>query len=202
MHVVLVHGMGRSPLSMAWLYFRLRLAGHRVSAFSYSAARQDFRSCVVHLADFLATKTAGQTYAVIGHSLGTVFLRSVLAEIQHQPTATFLLAPPTRACAMAKLFSAWPLYRLATGECGQLLADEDFMRSLPPAPANSLIFAGISGPRRHWLPNGIAPNDGVLAVAETRLSGIPHFPVRTIHTFIMNHRSVIQAICNSLSKTA
>lgn len=195
MHAILVHGMGRSPLSMAWLGLRLRLAGHSVSYFSYSTAREDFTCCVSRLQKQIQASTQNKKYIVVGHSLGAVLLRVALAVQSHQPSATFLLAPPTQACAIAKYFAHWRLYRWLTGEMGQLLANVDFMRQLPAPPKNAVIFAGCGGPRLRLLPYGVQANDGILAVDETRLPGFDVHVVRTIHTLIMNHRSVVQTIC-------
>ena len=195
MHAILVHGMGRSSLSMAWLGLRLRLARHSVSYFSYSAAQEEFACCVSRLRKQIQACTKNKEYIVVGHSLGTVLLRCALADQAHQPRATFLLAPPTQACAMAKRLSGWRLYRWLTGEMGQLLASADFMRRLPAPPKNAVIFAGCSGPRLHLLPYGVQANDGILAVDETRLPGFETHVVPSIHTLIMNHPSVMQTIC-------
>ncbi len=102
MHAILVHGMGRSPLSMTWLGLRLKLSGHRVHYFSYCVSRESFSVCIKRLRTFIAARTQQQPYLVVGHSLGTVLLRTTLASITQQPCATYLLAPPTLACAMAR----------------------------------------------------------------------------------------------------
>src|SRR5262245_14508865 len=126
MRIVLVHGMGRTPLSMAWLALRLRLAGHRVRLFGYSAAHESFAACSTRLARQIMEHAAGRPYAVVGHSLGAVLLRQALSQLQQAPCATFLLAPPTRACDAARFFAASMPYRFFTGEMGQLLASAAF----------------------------------------------------------------------------
>jgi pimeloyl-ACP methyl ester carboxylesterase len=199
MRIILVHGMGRTPLSMAWLGLRLRFMGHRVSFFSYSTAREGFHACVARLKTYIADH-GDKEYIAVGHSLGTVLLRAALSEFSHQPHTAFLIAPPTEACAMARFFSGWKLYQWATGEMGQLLADEKFMRELPAPPNKTLIFAGDGGPKHRCLPYGARANDGVLAVEETQLRGCPIRVVSAIHTFIMNHPVVIRAISSACSE--
>lgn len=194
MNVILVHGMGRTPLSMAWLGFRLRRAGHHVDIFSYSARREDFFPCAKRLGHFIQARADGRAYVVVGHSLGAVLLREALARLRHKPAAAILLAPPAQACTMARLFFRSRIYRFLTGECGQLLACETFMRSLPAPPANSTIIAGTRGPRHWLLPLGDTPNDAILAVDETRLQGVRHHCVKASHTFIMNHGFVFRQI--------
>lgn len=197
MHAILIHGMGRSPLSMGWLGLRLRLAGYSVSYFSYSAAREGFIDCVARLQAHIRAHANKGDYLVAAHSLGTVLVRAALVALPQPPRASFLIAPPTQACAMAKRFAGWRLFRWMTGECGQLLANADLMRKLPPPPANTTLFAGCGGPRLRWLPYGRQENDGILAVAETRWPGLDTQQVRALHTFIMNHRQVVQTICQT-----
>ena len=67
---ILVHGMGRSPISMLILAARLRAAGMRPVLFGYSAAFERWDPCVRKLHQCLARNVAGQRYIVIGHSLG------------------------------------------------------------------------------------------------------------------------------------
>ncbi|MBZ0143382.1 MAG: hypothetical protein K8F56_07365, partial [Rhodocyclaceae bacterium] len=49
---------------------------------------------------------------------------------------------------------------------------------------------GTGGPRGRLALFGDAPNDGVLALDETRLPGIPLRTLPSLHTFIMNSREV------------
>lgn len=200
MRIFLVHGMGRTSLSLAWLSSRLRRAGHDVIMFSYSAMREDFVPCAKRLGQFIDAQAQGEAYAVVGHSLGSVLLREALARLRHKPAAVFLLAPPTRAVAMAKFFSRWRLYKFLGGECGQLLASDGFMQNLPAPPANSMILAGTRGLRSRLLPHGDAVNDGILSVDETKLEGVPHQSFKASHTFIMNHPAIVDTICRTLAK--
>jgi hypothetical protein len=42
MHVLLIHGLGRTPLSLALLRRRLRRQGHTLHSFGYAAWREPF----------------------------------------------------------------------------------------------------------------------------------------------------------------
>ena len=77
---------------------------------------------------------------------------------------------------------------------GQLLADEAFMSRLPVPEVPFRVFAGTAGPRGKASPFGDEPNDGILAVAETRIGDAPVVEVNAIHTFIMNVASVADDI--------
>ncbi|MBP7252640.1 MAG: alpha/beta hydrolase [Alphaproteobacteria bacterium] len=197
--IILVHGMGRGPLSLALLAWRLKRAGYRTHLFYYLATFEKFDVCAERLARFITHRTAGQDYAFIGHSLGTVLLRAALPQLPRLPKASFLIAPPTLACQFALRLKNFWLYRWLTQEMGQRLADPNFMASLP-VPPNSHIFAGDAGPRWSWWPCGNAPNDGILTIAETRLPDVPHTVLPAVHSFIMNRPEIAAAILARLDK--
>jgi hypothetical protein len=121
----------------------------------------------------------------------------VLQRLPRQPAACFLLAPPTRPCTWARLLAPHLPYRLLTGEMGQLLADESFMRSLPVPACRTWIYAGTRGPRGRYWPIGDEDNDGVLKVSETQLDGIPVVLVPVLHTYLMNARPVVRHLIES-----
>ena len=139
-------------------------------------------------------------YALVGHSLGTVIIRTALGRLENRmPAACFFLAPPMIACKAAKFFSRfWP-YQVAMGEMGRLLAVDDFMRRLP-MPPTVRIYAGIGGPRAAWLPFGMEENDGILNVSEaTGDYGATAIKVRSLHTFIMNSSQACNDMVRSLA---
>jgi hypothetical protein len=76
----------------------------------------------------------------------------------------------------------------------QLLADPQFMTSLPVPGVPTKIYAGTAGPRGRRSPFGAEPNDSVLMVKETMLPNVPHQTFPVLHTFIMNSREVTQDI--------
>jgi len=192
MDMVLVHGMGRTPLSMMRLRWRLRRAGHHAVLFGYSPTFETLQGATARLVKRIERRVDTRHYALVGHSLGTVIIRTALAHLQDRPPAACLfLAPPMLACRAARHFSRFRLYRLLTGEMGQLLADESFMLRLPLPAVPTRIYAGVGGPRASWLPFGMAANDGILAVSEaTGRHQALTVEVPSLHTFIMNSKPV------------
>lgn len=204
MKLVLIHGMGRTPLSMLRLRRRLRRAGHDVLLFGYSPTFETLAGASGRLARLIEARSGNAPYALIGHSLGTVIIRATLARLAgRMPAACFFLAPPMRACRAARFFSRYGLYKVLTGEMGRLLASEDFMRGLPLPPGRLRIYAGTAGPRATWLPFGMTANDGILDVAEA--SGdcrAATLRVPALHTFIMNSAPVVDDIVRTLAELA
>jgi pimeloyl-ACP methyl ester carboxylesterase len=202
MDVVLIHGMGRTPLSMLRLRHRLRRAGHRAILFGYSPTFETLEGASARLVKKIERRVGGD-YALVGHSLGSVIIRNALGRLRERPPAACcFLAPPMVACKAARFFSRFWLYRGVMGEMGQLLADDAFMSRLPLPAVPTRIYAGTGGPRASWLPFGLAANDGILSVAEAtgRFDG-EVVEVPSIHTFIMHSKTVAADIVGLLDRT-
>jgi predicted esterase len=67
--VLLVHGLGRTALSMLPLAVHLQLQGHRLSFFSYCAAIERWEAIRLRLRRRLTElDSAGPDYVLVGHS--------------------------------------------------------------------------------------------------------------------------------------
>lgn len=200
MDIILVHGMGRTPLSMLVLRHRLRAAGLSPKLFGYAATFESFEHCLGRLIAHVRKTTAGRPYALVGHSLGAVLIRAALPQLdENPPAACFFLAPPAEAPQAAQYFAGSPLYKRLMGEMGQLLADKEFMASLPVPEVPTRVYAGTGGFKGKLSPFGGEPNDGILALKETQGPlPVPPIPVPATHTFIMNSREVADDIANTL----
>lgn len=193
-NAILIHGMGRTPIAMSILAARLRAANIRPHLFGYSVTFERWDDCIQRLENFITKRVKTNEYIIVGHSLGAILMRAVLPNLIHKPAACFLLASPTQVCKAARTFAHYPLARLLGGEIGQLLADQQFMESLPPTSIPTKIYAGTGGPRGRYSPFGQEPNDGVVTVKETSLPSVPIQTIPVLHTFIMNSRVVTQDI--------
>ena len=185
--VVLVHGMGRTRFSMRSMARALRREGYDILNWGYSSTR--FK--VPELATQLTARVAerGQHYArvhFVGHSLGTVLTRLVLAQpTSWTPGRVVMLAPPNQGSRSADRYAPWLSW---------LLKPLPELRTIPTSLARSTkLRAGVEA--------GIiaARFDGKVAVAETMLVGIDaHVIVPAIHTFLMSRRDVQKLTINFL----
>jgi hypothetical protein len=194
MRAIIIHGMGRTPLSMCLLAYRLEKADIKTSLFGYTVTFEHRQKCTQRLRRFIENKVGKDEFIVVTHSLGSVLIRAVLPTLSHKPTACFFLAPPTQACAAAGRLAPRLWYRLLTGEIGQLLANQEFMSSLPIPSVPTKIYSGNAGLTGRHSPFTDEPNDGVLMVKETLLPGIPQQIVPSLHTFIMNNKAIAKDI--------
>ncbi|WP_420455839.1 esterase/lipase family protein [Rubrivirga sp.] len=181
--VVLVHGMGRTPLSMAPLAVSLRRAGYRVLNVGYDSqgpSVAEIGAAVgVEVEEALGEEPASQVHFV-GHSLGTVVIRWLL--VNDPPDAVgraVLLAPPNQGSRQADRFARWagwalpPIRELRTtgGTAVDLGA---------PSGVDVAVIAG--------------DRDGKVAVAETCLDGAAHAVVPSGHTVLMMRPRVMRRV--------
>lgn len=191
--VVLVHGMGRTPLSMWRLARTLRRSGFVPELFGYVAAWERFEDIVGRLRVVLEA-AAGDDYVVVGHSLGGLLLRAAVASLPagvRRPRRIIMLATPNHAPRLARRFEHVWWYRMLNGDAGRLLASESRLLAIPVPDVPCTIIAGTRGIRGRWSPFGDEPNDGLVAAAETELAGHGEWmslPLR--HPFIMNDARV------------
>jgi hypothetical protein len=198
MRVLLIHGLARTPLSLLGLARDLRRAGHQTELVAYSGALESYRGIVTRVRRRLETASQqGAAYAVVGHSLGGLIVRAALDQWPANwplPRHLVMLGTPSQVPRLARRFHRWWPYRLVNGQCGQLLAEPAFFAQLPrPAVPTTVIAGTKSWPRRLSL-FGEVPNDGVVAVEETRLGTGRLIAVSASHTFMMNNREVRAAV--------
>ncbi|PAP75505.1 esterase/lipase family protein [Rubrivirga marina] len=178
--VVLVHGMGRTPLSMVPMGIGLRRAGYRVLNVGYDSGAPSVAEIAAgvgaEVKAALVEQPAPRVHFV-GHSLGTVVIRWLL--VHDPPEAAgraVLLAPPNQGSHEADRWAGlvrWtfpPITELRT--TGGTAVD----LGAPPGVEVAVIAAS---------------RDGKVAVEETCLEGAAHAVVSSGHTFVMMRPRVI-----------
>lgn len=195
--VLLVHGMGRTPLSMWRLARVLRRSGLTPELFGYVAAWQTFDEIVARLGVRIVA-VAGGDYVVVGHSLGGLLSRAAVASLPpgvRRPRRIIMLATPNHAPRLAQRFERAWWYRALNGDAGRLLASESRLMNVPAPGVPCTVIAGTRGLHGRWSPFGDEPNDGLVAVSETEMPGAAEqlsLPLR--HPSIMNDRRVQELV--------
>jgi len=201
MRVVLVHGLGRTRLSLALLARRLSKSGHRPEFFPYSALIETHDRIVSRLVTRLRHLMAQkEDVGLVGHSFGGLLLREALASVPDlRVKHLVMLATPNRQPRLAvRVYSRLP-FRTLRGSCGQRLIDLAWFRSLPTLSIPYTLVAGTGGWRGRLSPFEGEANDGAVAVSETMTNDNDQpILVPALHTFIMNRRSVCRLISEKL----
>lgn len=181
--VVLLHGMGRSWISMALLGLRLRRRGYETHLFGYRPRRPSVDDLSWSLQAFVEKRVRTPVYHFIGHSLGNIIVRNGFRQgFRPGLRRMVMLAPPNHPAKLAGELRDNRVFRFWTGDSGQRLADPEFYRTLPVPPIEFGVIAGNRGHRLGFEES----NDGVVAVESTKLEGMKDFIVlHHTHTFIM-----------------
>jgi triacylglycerol lipase len=200
--VVLLHGLGRSPLAMKRLEWALRDDEFFVMNVGYPSRRHDIatlaRKTLAPIFDDAAQRKA--KVHVVTHSLGGILVRHYVHDFGTPPQLgrVVMLAPPNGGSELVDLLKHWPVYRRLNGPAGlQLGTDVD---SVPNqlGPVRDVAVGIIAGDRSfNPLFSTIIPgrNDGKVSVERTRLAGMSdHLTVHSSHTWLMWRSGVISQV--------
>lgn len=198
--VVLVHGLGRRPASMAPLGRSLVGAGFRVVNLGYPSWTRSADSLVTLLADSVASccAEAGDEVHFVTHSLGGILVRKYIQE--HSPDhqgRVVMLSPPNGGSEIIDFVQTVPGLRALLGPTGIELGTDS--TSLPnrlgPAQFELGVITGDRSlnPIYSWLIPG--PDDGKVSVERAQVDGAEQFLVVPFsHSFIMTRATVVTEI--------
>ena len=183
-HVVLLHGIWMRAGVTARLDARLRAAGFSVSRFDYASIKGTQAEHHRRLEELIAT-LFGPLH-LVGHSLGGVVALDYLQQRPEEQRVerVVCLGSPLNGSALARRLQAVRLDALGLGQARQVLTNglPNWSGRQDVGVIAGELALGLSlllGP----LPR---PNDGTVAVAETRLPGIKdHTSVRASHTGLL-----------------
>ncbi len=183
-HVVLVHGLLRTPRSWFTVRRHLERAGFSTGVFAYPSLRGEFGTHGKALAAELRRLAASIPFArvhLVGHSLGNLVIRAALAQRRPENLGrVVMLVPPNRGSPVARrlaplLGGLFPVLRELSDDDGSAARRLAF----PP------MEAGVIAARF----------DHVVAESSTHVPGeADHLMVGASHGWLMFRPSVQRAI--------
>jgi pimeloyl-ACP methyl ester carboxylesterase len=185
--VVLLHGLGRTPLSMLALSLAARRRGYRVINWRYRSTRHTIAQHADAFArDAVPRLAHAQRVHFVTHSLGGIIVRQFLAtHALPNLGRVVMLAPPNGGSEVADVLQRSRFVACAVTPVREL-GTNSLTTALPPA---TFSLGVIAGSRSHiplfsrWMHD--VPNDGVVAVDRTRLAGMRDFVVlHRTHTML------------------
>lgn len=183
--VVLAHGLGRTPVSMAPLRRALENQGYEVMSFRYSSYCCRIAEIGEDLRRELAATIGPQHTRVhfVGHSLGNIVIRYVLTRDTLPPRVgkVVMLAPPNQGAQVATTLT--PLVAWLLRPVSELGDDSASTARLLPRVQN--------------VPIGViaALRDRTVKIPETHLAEeSAHLVVGGGHSFIMSRRDVMEQV--------
>ena len=192
--VILLHGIGRTRLSMRPLERALIVGGYRTENLTYPSRRL----AIAAIADWLHPRLAelwrhSTRVHIVTHSMGgLVAARYLDVHGDRERTGrVVMLAPPLMGSEVADALHRLPPYRWLFGPAGQQLTTIPCRDAMPPYYELGII-AGTSGGLyplgRAFIPGA---HDGRVAVARTMHPGMAdHLVVAASHSLIMRNAEV------------
>lgn len=179
--VVVLHGLGRSPLSMRPVVRALEAAGYDVLSYGYSSTCCAIPELVDDLRASVTARMRPEHARVhfVGHSLGNILVRYLLASDSAPPRVgrIVMLAPPNQGALRANRMTPF---------VGWLLKPTPELRADSTATVREI-------PRLVGIEIGVIAGreDDTVKLPETHLDEEKeHVVVEGGHTFIMNRRDV------------
>jgi pimeloyl-ACP methyl ester carboxylesterase len=188
--VILIHGLGRTPLSMMRLEWTLERAGYKVVNFGYPSRQYNVEQLAEKYLD-KAVAAQGQARQIhfVTHSLGGIVLRQYLAA--HAMTnlgRVVMLAPPNHGSELADRLKQSALGRWILGPAGCEVGRGalELPERLGPAHFQVGVIAADGAFHRWFYRVFSGPNDGKVSVQSAQLNGMADFlVVPGSHTWIM-----------------
>ncbi|MBF0626995.1 MAG: alpha/beta fold hydrolase [Magnetococcales bacterium] len=205
--VVLVHGLWLDGTEFKWLDQHLRRQGYRVLTFQYPTVRRDLDENAEGLWEFLELRfgpgmkrvTAGSVHLVC-HSLGGLVALRMLERHPEAPIGRMVaLGSPFQGSLSAQRVARWPGGSWLVGR--SLAGGLDGQREWRAPEGRQIgVLAGTLPLGLSHLVWGLAsPNDGVVAVAETRLPGAVHATLSVMHVGLVFSRRAAQWVQHFLT---
>ena len=198
--VVLLHGLGRSSLSMLPLQMALERSG-------YDVANQDYPSTERSIESLSAAVGAGiercryleaRRIHFVTHSMGGILLRMYF-QTHRLPEAgrAVMLAPPNQGSEVVDEHKDEWWFRRATGPAGQQLGtgDDALVRRLRPIPLEIGVIAGTRSSDPWFSGLFQSDHDGKVSVESTMLPEMKELlRVDAGHTLMMITPAVIEQV--------
>lgn len=186
--VLLIHGIWMRGPSLWPLARRLARAGFAPEPFAYASVRGNPAETIARLRAAIGTGSA--PVHVLGHSLGGMLaLEAVRDPAGLAPGRVVCLGSPVAGSGVARRLQARRGLRPLLGRSAPILCTG-------LAPWNTAREVGLVAGTRgfgigHLVGGLVPPDDGTVALAETRLAGLPApRTVRSSHTGLLLSREV------------
>ena len=201
---LLIHGILRGSGSMGPIGRRLEGAGLQPLRWDYPSTRgtiDDAAALLAEAIDSLGPEVTRINFVV--HSMGGLVVRAYGGCTGDQTPPCdprlgrlVMLGTPNHGAEMATHLQNFGPFNLLFGPAGrEMTHDGEVIARLPLPPCEFGIVAGIRGTGSGYNPLIPGDDDGTVTLASARLGGASDFlAVRGLHSFLMSHPAVVDAV--------
>jgi len=201
--VVILHGIGMSPLRMAFLDLGLKRAGYRTFNIGYPSLRKSIEDCAAFVQekiDRLLQNNRPPKIHFVAHSMGSLVTLELLSRKSFaNPGRAVLIAPPYGGSEVADLLQNWKIFRTFFGPAGQQLTTA-YRKTLEQKLPEGLEIGVIAGTRAYEYPLFLSTmkhtgvHDGLVSVKSTHIPAMKdHITIRMSHSFLLE-KSLSQTV--------
>ncbi len=202
-HVVLLHGLCRSPSSMNRMAKALDNEGYTVHNIGYESRHHNIETLSKDVRKQIVEGTVAATQIhFVTHSMGGILVRQIQAtEPIENIGRVVMLSPPNQGSEVADKIGHWWLYKKINGPAGQQLGTnhESIPKQLGPIYFDCAV---ITGDRSiNWINSLMIPgkDDGKVSTTNSRIEGITAHKVHHVtHPYIMKRKAVIDDVIRFL----
>jgi len=201
--VILLHGLGRTPLSMVPLQIALERAGYRTVNQGYPSRSESIEMrAAAHVAEALTKCDLPPDAPVyfVAHSLGGILVRQYLQDRDVPPGSRMvMLGPPNQGSELVDQFGADAWFQVLGPAARQLgTTDDGLLSRLEPVDLEIGVIAGTRASldsiilESGGLPE---PHDGRVSLTSAQLEEMRDFlAVNQSHTLLLVEHKVIRQV--------
>lgn len=201
--VVMLHGIFRAAEGFLPMARALSREGYEVAAITYPSTRRSIEEHAAQVTEILDAAEDVRTVSFVGHSMGGIVARRVLArdgawKARIAVHRLVTIGTPNRGAELADALAAWWSFRTLAGPAGLDLTTSQ-APSVPLPSCRFGIVAGARGDGRGWNPLLPGDDDMTVSLQSAQLEGAEDtLIVPGMHTFLMRRPDVIEGVSRYL----